>query len=120
MSLGTWLFTLCFGEEVGRDEFGNRYYLDRRTKGRKREKRWVLYRGIPEASKVPPLWYGWLHGTSDTPPANNSSRLYDWQKPHLPNLTGTNQAYLPPGHPSRPGGRKPIDQDYEAWSPNGR
>lgn len=120
MSFGTLLSTWFFGEEIGRDEFGNRYYRDRRTKGQKREKRWVIYRGAPEASKVPPLWHGWLHHTQKDPPQHSQSRLYDWQKPHLPNLTGTKLAYHPPGHPSQLGGRKPVEQDYESWSPHSR
>ena len=41
MSIGTRLFTWLNGEQVGSDEFGNRYYVHRRTKGQKREKRWV-------------------------------------------------------------------------------
>ena len=117
MSLGTLLFTWIFGEEVGSDEYGNRYYRDRRTKGQKREKRWVRYQGSPEASKIPPLWHGWLHMTQKDPPQGTSSRIYAWQKPHQVNLTGTKYAYFPPGHPAKEGGRILVDQDYQAWSP---
>ena len=44
-----------YGERVGEDEFGNRYY---RTKGGKIdpalgfERRWVIYNGYAEASKI--------------------------------------------------------------------
>ncbi len=56
MSVGTKLYTWLHGELVGRDQFGNRYY--RAKGGAKRsdlkERRWVLYEGEPEASRVPP------------------------------------------------------------------
>src|SRR5687767_9188327 len=56
-TFGTQLWTWLYGELVGQDEFGNRYY---RTKGGKidpvllMERRWVIYNGEAEASAVPP------------------------------------------------------------------
>ena len=47
------LFTWRRGELVGTDQFGNTYYRDKKATGR-RERRWVLYNGEPEATKVPP------------------------------------------------------------------
>jgi NADH:ubiquinone oxidoreductase subunit len=117
MSLGTRLFTFLHGEAVGSDEFGNRYYLDRRTKGAKRERRWVLYKGTPEASRVPPEWQAWLHGNAQQPPSVAKPDRKPWQKPYVPNLTGTAQAYLPPGHTLRGGQRPKATGDYEPWTP---
>jgi NADH:ubiquinone oxidoreductase subunit len=38
-----------------------------------------------------------------------------WEKPHLPNLTGTARAYAPAGSIRR---AEPEERrDYEAWSP---
>jgi NADH:ubiquinone oxidoreductase subunit len=116
MSFGTWLFTRLHGEAAGTDSFGNRYFIDRRTKGKKRERRWVLYKGAPEASKVPPEWHAWLHSNLPQPPVEGS-RNRSWQKPHLPNLTGTGQAYLPPGHTLMGGQRSKATGDYEPWTP---
>jgi NADH:ubiquinone oxidoreductase subunit len=116
MSFGTWLFTRLHGELVGTDAFGNRYYIDRRTKGKKRERRWVMYKGEPEASKVPPEWNGWLHWTLAEPPVQGTQPKA-WQKPHVPNLTGTEQAYLPPGHTLMGGQRSKATGDYEPWTP---
>src|SRR5690349_12130220 len=79
MSFGTWLFTRLHGELVGTDSSGNRYYLDRRTKGQKRERRWVMYKGEVEASKVTPEWHTWLHGVG-APPTGEKPRA--WQKPY--------------------------------------
>ncbi len=116
MSFGTWFFTLLHGEAVGTDEFGNRYFIDRRTKGKKRERRWVLYKGQPEASKVPPDWHAWLHWNAVNPPAQGAPRKA-WQKPHEPNLTGTEHAYRPPGHILAGGTRARATGDYEPWTP---
>ncbi|NJM91745.1 MAG: NADH:ubiquinone oxidoreductase subunit NDUFA12 [Rhodospirillaceae bacterium] len=118
MSFGTRVFTWLHGEHVGTDEFGNRYYLDKRNKGQPRERRWVLYKGIPEASKVPPEWHAWLHRTVVEPPKPEAQRPRPWQKPHQPNLTGTGQAYRPPGHTLKGGQRAKGTGDYEPWIPS--
>src|SRR5919199_5710846 len=45
---------------VGEDAYGNRYFEAKDTRdsydGRKR--RWVIYRGYAEATKIPPDWHG--------------------------------------------------------------
>jgi NADH:ubiquinone oxidoreductase subunit len=116
MSFGTWLFTRLHGELVGTDSFGNRYYIDRRTKGQKRERRWVMYKGEPEASKVTPEWHAWLHGSAAVPPSGEQKPRV-WQKPYEPNLTGTDLAYRPPGHVLMGGKRAKATGDYEPWTP---
>ena len=81
----------------------------------RRRKRWVIYDGVVEASRVPPEWDSWLHYTTDVvPPAGGSARK-TWQKEHEPNLTGTDHAYRPPGH-TLVIGDKPKPP-YEAWRP---
>jgi NADH:ubiquinone oxidoreductase subunit len=116
MSFGTRLFTWLRGEFVGADEFGNKYYVDKRTKGAKRERRWVIYNGEIEASRVPPVWHAWLHGGANQPPREPQVRMA-WQKPHEPNMTGTEHAYRPPGHVLMGGKRPKVSGDYEAWRP---
>ena len=115
MSFGTRVFTWLHGEHVGTDEFGNRYYVDKRTKGKKRERRWVLYKGIPEASKVPPEWHAWLHHMVNEVP--QPRQRYAWEKPHQPNMTGTSLAYHPQGSVLRGGHRAASTGDYEPWTP---
>lgn len=124
MTIGTRLFTWLRGELVGVDGAGNRYYRERgqrplvRGGGRpSRERRWVMYNGEIEASRVPPEWHAWLHHTIDAVPAHAGSRRYAWQKDHLPNLTGTPRAYRPPGSVLRGGARPPATGDYEPWIP---
>ncbi len=123
MTITTRIYTSLFGEHIGTDQFGNRYFRRKgKTHGnssvadhRKTEKRWVLYNGKAEPSKIPPEWHGWMHYTLDAP--LQSGKKYAWQKPHLPNLTGTVNAYVPPGHLTRGGHRSPSTSDYESWKP---
>ena len=113
MTIGTKIFTFFRGKLVGVDEFGNKYYQDRKLTGNNMRKRWVAYNGVAEASRVPPSWHGWLHYTTD----EVRSEEYKWQKKHTPNLTGTPFAYFPPGHEKGGGVREDATGDYEAWKP---
>ncbi len=117
MTIGTRLFTWLRGEAVGTDAFGNRYYRQRRRYGPRSERRWVIYKGEPEASKVPAEWHAWLHYTTDTVPGAGGPAK-PWQKPHQPNPTGSDQAYRPPGHTLAGGRRAKAAGDYEPWVPS--
>jgi NADH:ubiquinone oxidoreductase subunit len=118
MDLGTRLFTLLHGVQVGADSYGNRYYRERRPREGRRERRWVVYRGEAEASKVPAEWHGWLHHRTDEVPPPGGLPRRPWQKDHLPNLTGTAAAYRPPGHVLGGGKRDRATGDYEPWRPS--
>lgn len=118
MTFGTWLFTKMRGELVGTDSDGNRYYQDKRTiPGARRRKRWVIYNGVVEASRVPADWHGWLHYTSDMPPPVGGLPRKPWQKEHLPNLSGTPLAYHPPGSALAESRESKPKPHYEAWRP---
>ena len=106
------------GRLVGEDEEGNRYYEERRgasLAGQKR--RWVIYKGVAEASRISPDWHGWLHHTFDAPPTEAPLSRQAYETDHLPNMTGTALAYRPPGSLWRGGVRKKATGDYQAWSP---
>lgn len=110
------------GVQVGTDEFGNRYFEARTNKnsydGRKR--RWVIFNGYAEGSKVPPGWFGWLHHTTDVRGDERGEQpapRRDWEQDYLPNLTGTPFAWRPKGSLARGGERAPATGDYEAWKP---
>ena len=107
------------GEKVGTDRFGNVYYRDKTGKRGGKERRWVIYAGEPEASMIPPEWHGWLHYITAEPlPEHSSAYHKPWQKEHLPNLSGSVQAYRPPGHQYAGGQRVQATGDYEPWTPN--
>ena len=118
MTLGTQIFTWICGQYVGSDGSGNRYYRTRRMRRYGREKRWVLFKGTPEASKIPPEWHAWLHHMVQQPLAEQAAKAAPWQKPHLPNLSGTPLAYLPRGHELKQGQRARATGDYEPWTPD--
>lgn len=105
------------GERVGEDQLGNVYYRAKPRPGYKRERRWVMYKGAPEASLIPPEWHGWMHHQTDAVPSNDEGFRRSWQKPHQPNLTGTTGAYRPPGHVLEGGQRDKATGDYEPWRP---
>ncbi len=111
-TFGTRVFTARKGHKVGEDEQGNLYY---QTADGKR--RWVVYDGVAEASRVSPDWHGWLHHTFDEVPSETPLPRKDWEKDHKPNLTGTGGAYRPPGSVVTPSRRPRVAGDYEAWQP---
>ncbi|MFT6104090.1 MAG: NADH:ubiquinone oxidoreductase subunit [Paracoccaceae bacterium] len=109
-TLGTQWFTHRNGVRVGDDAQGNIFY---ETKDRSR--RWVIFNGENEATRVDPDWHGWLHRTWDEPPTRAPLVHKTWEKPHQKNQSGTAAAYAPAGslRQDKPANR----QDYEAWTP---
>ncbi|HEV2565809.1 MAG TPA: NADH:ubiquinone oxidoreductase subunit NDUFA12 [Microvirga sp.] len=120
-TLGTRFFTWRKGQFVGEDEFGNRYY--RYTQAQAidsnvgAERRWVIYNGDADASKVPPGWRAWLCHNGDVPPSEESYQPRPWEKPYVPNMTGTAQAYRPQGSSLSAGQRPAATGDYVPWTP---
>lgn len=109
-TLGTQIFTARRGVKVGSDAEGNLYYQTRDAK-----RRWVIYNGVSEASRVSPDWHGWLHFTWDQPPTQAPLLHKTWEQPHKENLTGTVAAYAPSG--SIRNATPALRRDYEAWAP---
>ena len=109
-TLNTQFWTWRKGMKVGEDDQGNVYYRNHDD-----TRRWVIYNGDMEASRVSPDWHGWLHRTWDEPPTDKPLPHKSWEKPHVENLTGTAMAYAPAGSIRQ---EHPKDRsDYEAWSP---
>jgi len=109
-TLNTMIWTWIKGKRVGEDDEGNVFYQTRDGK-----RRWVIYNGEAEASRVSPDWHGWLHHTYDEPPTSQALPHKDWEKPHVANLTGTGAGYAPPGSIRK--GQPEDRDDYEAWVP---
>jgi NADH:ubiquinone oxidoreductase subunit len=110
---GTFVTTWASGHLVGSDQFKNRYYHNQDD-----TRRWVIYAGTVEASRVPPEWHGWLHHTFANPPTVEPLTVKSWELEHQPNLTGTIEAYRPDGSLWKDGKRPPATGDYEAWRPS--
>jgi NADH:ubiquinone oxidoreductase subunit len=91
-TLNTQLWTWRKGIRVGEDDQGNVFYHNADD-----SRRWVIFNGEAEASRISPEWHGWM------------------QQPHQENLTGTAMAYAPAGSIRRETPK--ARADYEAWSP---
>ncbi|MDR6126159.1 NADH:ubiquinone oxidoreductase subunit [Sphingomonas sp. SORGH_AS802] len=117
-SWGTMLYGLRGKARVGEDELGNVYY-EGGTDTAGNPRRWVIYQGSNDASRVPPDWFSWLHHQIDDVPSKALPPVRPWQKPALPNLTGTPLAYRPSGALEKGGVRAAATGDYEAWTPEG-
>ena len=117
-TLNTRFYTWRNGNYVGADQFGNKYFRAKSALPRSiKERRWVIYNGYSEASTIPPGWHGWMHHRTDVPPTEETYAPFEWQKPFVPNQTGTPNAYRPKG--SILSGAKPAPRaaDYSAWRP---
>ena len=88
-TLGTRIYTIIFGKLEGEDDLGNKYYQS------KSGRRWVIYNGEVEATKIPHEWYSWMHYTSNKIENSHEFKKYNWQKKHLKNQTGTEDSYHP-------------------------
>lgn len=112
-TIGTALFSARNGVQVGADDIGNRYYQSKDG-----AKRWVIYNGANDASRVSPDWHGWLHHTHDGNPEEYLPAVRGWENDATGNLTGTDAAYRPAGALEQGGKRARATGDYQAWSPD--
>lgn len=116
-SLFTMLRTWLRGELVGTDAYGNQYFRERGAKPWRKERRWVVYEVDVEPTEVPPGWVGWLNRRIEHAPSEQPLAAPSWEKERLPNMTGSDAAYLPRGAVQRGGHRAAATGDYEAWQP---
>ncbi len=104
-TFGTRLQTIFFGKFVGKDDYGNKYY-----ENKKKNKRWVIYNDQIEATKIPIEWYSWMHSIKNKIENNHELIKYEWQKKHLPNPTGTDKAYNPQKN------KNATKKKYKSWN----
>ena len=102
-TFGTKLKTFFTGKLRGKDSFGNKYYEN------KKGERWVIYSDEIDASKIPVEWYSWIHYMQNKIQDKHTLEKYEWQKPHQPNLTGTDKAYYPNKNINE------IGKKYKSW-----
>lgn len=102
---------LKFGDLVGVDEHGNKYYQNKMyILGRSR---WVYYSDEKfgwnyDGSQIAPDWHRWLHYMTDDPPSMKPLLRRKWMMPHTENMSGTDERYVPYST-TRP--------KIEAWKP---
>ena len=106
-TVGTFLYTIFFGKFIGKDQAGNKYYES------KNGKRWVIYNGEINASKIDSDWYCWIHYQTDVRPSEKNFIKHSWQKPHMENKTGTKEAYKP----NKISNKAKEFKKYESWKP---
>jgi len=111
-TIGTLWDTFLHGKNVGIDEGGNKYFTCKNNK-----RRWVIYNGEIEASRIPPEWHAWLHRLVQYPPNVAPLKKQTWEKDHIPNLTGSPDSYFPHDNKMGKRGRPAFTGDYEAWIP---
>ncbi len=115
-TIGTSLFSSLKGKSVGEDVFGNVYYQTKNL-AKDGDKRWVIYSGANDASRVTPEWHGWLHKSFDEIPESYLPQPRIWEIEPTGNLTGTAKAYRPAGALEAGGKRASATGDYEPWNP---
>ena len=69
-----------------------------------------IYSNEIDASKIPVEWYSWMHFTPNRIEKKHELEKYDWQKPHKPNTTGTEEAYYPNKDKD-----DAINKKYKSW-----
>ena len=106
-TLGTFFKTLFTGIYVGKDNFGNKYYKN------KRDQRWVIYSNKIEATKISSDWFLWIHHTVDKIPDEKIEKKYIWQKEHEENKTGTIEKHKPIKFK-----KDDVQKKYETWNNN--
>ena len=112
-SWGTAIFSRRHGREVGRDDEGNVYFQARKDPAR----RWVIYNGSNDGSRVPPDWQLWLRGSIEDLPSKALPPARRFQRKPTPNLTGTMEAFRPDGALGTNRVRPASTGDYEPWTP---
>ena len=105
MSLGFKLYSFFNGNLVHQDSLGNKYYNDKKNPS----KRWVIYANEIDASKIPVEWYSWIHFMPNKIENIHEFEKHNWQKPHQPNMTGTDSAYYPNKN------KNVIQKKYKSW-----
>ena len=108
-------YSFLFAKKAGVDEYGNTYFISKKVSpsNNNRKKRWIIYNGEVEASKVPQEWNAWLHHSTDDTPKKNI-RKPKWFKKHKPNLTGTKYANKPKSVLIK----NKINNIYSLWKPD--
>lgn len=92
------IYLKLFATKVGEDEYGNQFFELKRTDYLGRKKRYCLYKGYVEASKISPEWHPFMHYQIAAKDVKTTYKQYKWQKPAIPDTTLSNYKFLPKNH----------------------
>ncbi len=109
-NIGTLIYSFLFGEKVGQDTKGNKFY----TNKRKKNKKWVLFKNKIDPTQLSVEWHQWLTDLDNFDVPKTSLKDYKWQKNRDINHTGTKKAY----HPQSFKKKHKKDTNNEIWRPN--
>lgn len=118
---GTRLLIWRQGRLVGTDEFGNKYFEQKkkRRSADTRLRRWVTYKNLSEPTQIPPSWHAWLQFTTSELPQSLNYTPHPWEKKHVMNQTGSTRAYRPKGSIVRNDeGSNENRRGYDPWRPD--
>ncbi len=87
-TVGTALFSWRNGVKVGTDSLGNTYF-----RGKRDGRRWVIYNGSNDASRIPPEWYSWIHRQIEGTPDEALPPVRKFEKPATGNRTSGTAAF---------------------------
>ena len=90
-NIGTILYSLLNGKEIGRDQEGNKFYIHKKNK----KKRWVLYKKKIDPTSLEVEWQTWLTETIFNEEKIRNDTNFKWQKSKKGNATGTADSYHP-------------------------
>lgn len=113
----TRIHLIFFARFIGEDEYRNKYFQSNKRKDYlSRYKRFCIFNGKVEASKIPAEWHSWMHYNAEAP---ISYKKQFWMKSHTPVLTGTVYAFTPNSNSStniyeKTNAKK--NQNYTPWN----
>ena len=112
--VGHGLFTAPLWQGGRPRRAGNIYYQDKKDAAR----RWVIYAGDNDGSRVPPDWHA-VAARDDrrTARQRRCRRCASSRQAPTPNLTGTMAAFRPDGALGWGRSGPPSTGDYEPWMP---
>ncbi|KAJ6221790.1 hypothetical protein RDWZM_000335 [Blomia tropicalis] len=88
---------LKLGTLVGTDKFGNKYFEN--NEYMHGANRWVIYADKVyldyDGSMIDAEWHGWMHYMTDIPPTKANYPKHRWMIPHIDNVSGTPEQYVP-------------------------
>ncbi len=109
-NFGTLIYSFLFGEKVGQDIKGNKFFINRG----KKNKKWVLFKSKVDPTQLSVEWHQWLTDLDKFDVPKTSLKNYKWQKDRDSNRTGTKKAY----HPKSSNEKIKTENSTKIWSPN--